>query len=265
MPSIQQQDNKNHYQSQQQQQQQQQSEQQQQQQTTTRKLIVISSHPEQQQESARIKSILSDKYDVWCSNDFKDLVGTKIMNNNHPNNQPPSSSSSSTSTSFKNRFDQDLTTISEENSTLTRSTQDYARHIAESCKQRPKSVPNPDRLTINKKKELSRVFSCGETTHHSSFSADKLDHLQCFQKKVSQSSLVIILSSKKYFNSKTSEEHVYYCGQRFKAIHVQYDDSPSPVWFTKLISHEKLVCFFCFSPNFHSFIHSFSFLFSIEI
>lgn len=190
---------------------------------TNRKLIVISAHPEQQKASARIKSILSDKYDVWCSNDFKDFVGTKMNKDINP--------------SYKNRFDQDLTTISEENSTITRPTQDYARHIAESCKQRPKSVPNHDRLEI-KKKELNRVFSYGETTHHSSFSPDKLDHLQCFQRKVSQSSLVIILSSEQYFKSKTSEEHVYYCGQRLATIHVQYDDSPSPVWFTKLTSHE---------------------------
>ncbi|KAH9527297.1 hypothetical protein DERF_001323 [Dermatophagoides farinae] len=203
-------------------------------QQTNRKLIVISAHPEQQQASARIKSILSDKYDVWCSNDFKDFdVGTKTVNKD--NN---TSSSLSSSSPYRNRFDQDLTTISEENSTITRPTQDYARHIAENCKQRPKSVPNNDRLEINKKKELSRVFSYGETTHHSSFSPDKLDHLQCFQRKVSQSSLIIILSSEQYFKSKTSEEHVYYCGQRLATIHVQYDDSPSPVWFTKLTSHD---------------------------
>ena len=50
--------------------------------------------------------------------------------------------------------------------------------------------------------------------------------------------LIIILSSEQYFKSKTSEEHVYYCGQRLATIHVQYDDSPSPVWFTKLTSHD---------------------------
>lgn len=188
-----------------------------------RKLIVISSHPEQREITNKIKDMLTPEYDVWCSFDFvKEEKITKrsvqIENNqlspimegvNH--NYPP----------------------------LTPEVQDYARRIAESSKQRPKSVPNNEISTYEvKKNELSRTvtYNGGET--YSSISPEKLEELLFFQEKLDASSLVIIMASNQYYNSRTSGKQVYYCGQRKKNILVHCDKSEQPLWFTKQISSE---------------------------
>ncbi|KPM10984.1 TIR motif-containing protein [Sarcoptes scabiei] len=191
-----------------------------------RSLIVISAHPDQSHASDQIRSYLLNDYDVWCSSDLtSNLVknDTKMFRTHAPKISSPS-------------YEIDFYPITENHSTITRPVQDYARYIVENSKKRPKSVPNPDKLEI-RKKDLTRVFSYGDSPYFSSISPDKMDRLQCFHRKVLQSSLVIILASDQYYRSSTSEQHVYYCGQRVKTILVQFDETPAPVWFLKLMSN----------------------------
>ena len=197
---------------------------------TKKPLIVISAHPDQHQIIDEIKSTLLADYDVWCSTDIQEVLSSNFK-------QKDDFISSST-------YDQNLSPIIEENSTLTHATQDYARKIAENSKQRPKSVPNPEsselaKLVDIKKKDLGRVMSYNEGQHFSSISPDKLDRLKSFQTKVLLSELVIIVASEQYYNSRTSEQHVYYCGQRKKTILVKCDKSPTPVWFSKLMCQDN--------------------------
>ena len=70
----------------------------------------------------------------------------------------------------------------------------------------------------------------------SSLTPDKRERLAKFASKVAESSLVIVLSSKKYFESATSKEQVYYCETRKKMIVVKADDYKSPPWFDKLMA-----------------------------
>lgn len=198
--------------------------------STEKPLIVISAHPNQIHVSNEIKRLLSKKYHVWCSTDVTESSDNQIKSND-PIGQVRDSI-----------YDPTLSPIMEESIHVTHATQDYARMIAENSKQRPKSVPNNENVEfkqIIKKKDLSRVTSySGEGSYLSSISPDKIKQLKAFQEKVLSSSLVIIVASDQYYKSRTSEQHVYYCGQRKKTILVQCDKSPAPVWFSKLMSHD---------------------------
>lgn len=72
-------------------------------------------------------------------------------------------------------------------------------------------------------------------------SPDKQNRLTTFAEKVSQSSVVIVVSSKSYFNSQTSKEQVYYCETRRKLIVVKADESKNPPWFSNLMGVELAV------------------------
>lgn len=196
---------------------------------TDKPLIVISAHPEQSHVLNEIRKILTPEYQVWCSIDIETEITASNTNANarqitdNPN----------------------LTPIIEENSTLTHPTQDYARKIAENSKQRPKSVPNNESLVDSelklnlKKKDLVRVMSLnGESSYLSSITPERMERLKVFQEKVLLSSLVIILASEKFYKSRTSEQHVFYCGLRKKTIRIQCDKSQEPVWFYNLMSND---------------------------
>lgn len=183
-------------------------------------LIVISAHPEQKQVSEKIKSLLLNDFDVWCSVEI-DLKNEKEI------------------FTLPNHCNLDLTTIPEEPS-ISRVDKDYARRIAEnSYKQRPKSenLSSQERLNIEKK-DLTRLASYGQSAYSSSISPNKLERIQSFHNKVKQAPLVIIIASEQYYKSTTSNQQVYFCSQRIKTILVQYDDIPAPVWFSKLMSHD---------------------------
>lgn len=194
-------------------------------------LVVISAHPNQYLISIELKKILTPAYQVWCSNDISD----NVRRTNEDLNPKHIALRDSI-------YDPNLSPIIEENSALTHAIQDYARKIAENAKQRPKSVPNHESTEFKlevKKKDLARVVSYnGEVSYLSSISPDKMERLKSFQEKVLSSTLVIIIASEQYYMSRTSEQHVYYCGQRKKTILVQCDKSAAPVWFSKLMSHD---------------------------
>lgn len=219
-------------------------------------LIVISAHPKQSSTSREIKQILSPFYSIWCSNDLADTMPIHRMQEDMPTHLRDSI------------YDPNLSPIIEETSTLTHAIQDYARKIAENSKQRPKSVPNNSSEFKLEKKDLTRMVShSGEVSYLSSISPDKMERLKCFQEKVHNCNLVIVIGSDQFYKSRTSEQHVYYCAQRMKTILVQspskvvspfltaqgsYTNAISallqgtsekaspepPVWFSKLMSHD---------------------------
>lgn len=186
---------------------------------------MISSHPEQRDITAKIKDMLSPEYEVWCSCDDVSVKEEKLTKRSVP--------------ADSNQLTPIMEGANQFYAPLTPEVQDYARRIAESSKQRPKSVPNNEISTYEvRKNELSRTvtYNGGET--YCSISPEKKEELLNFQAKLDASSLVIIMASSQYYNSRTSGKQVYYCGQRKKNILVNCDKSEQPLWFSKQISSE---------------------------
>ena len=88
-------------------------------------------------------------------------------------------------------------------------------------------------VAVKRRKPLKRMLS--DVCALSSLTPDKRERLAKFASKVSESALVIVVSSTKYFDSATSKEQVYYCETRKKMIVVKTDDCESPHWFNNLM------------------------------
>uniref|UniRef100_T1KE61 TIR domain-containing protein n=2 Tax=Tetranychus urticae TaxID=32264 RepID=T1KE61_TETUR len=96
---------------------------------------------------------------------------------------------------------------------------------------RPVSLPvDPNIDFAHKKKPVQRQTST--VSAQQSIGPEKLEKFKEFHSKVRNAGAVIIIASKAYFNSKTSQQHVYYCEQRKPMILVRAEDVSPPPWFS---------------------------------
>ncbi|XP_064465723.1 uncharacterized protein LOC135377314 isoform X1 [Ornithodoros turicata] len=67
---------------------------------------------------------------------------------------------------------------------------------------------------------------------------EKLERVKRFQQMAVRANVVVVLISKEYINSKTSQQQVFYCEHRKHVVLVQCDDYPIPCWFSSLMGND---------------------------
>ncbi|XP_054167493.1 uncharacterized protein LOC128964866 [Oppia nitens] len=210
-------------------------------------LIVISAHPQQKSIVCKIKSLLSDDYNIWCSIDLYETINEDDLANNTPPYTP-----------------NQLPTIDETKE--TEFNEDYkivARKIVDQFKsnnnkQRPKSMPNHcDSIVIEPKRPLTRLASqTSETSHLSSLSPDTIDRLRQFKEQTNSARVVIIIGSDDYYKSTASKQQAYYCEHRHKYILVRCDNGSQSVDFHLLKIITKDQSLFVDNPRFDELLKS---------
>ncbi|CAN8000105.1 unnamed protein product, partial [Ixodes pacificus] len=71
---------------------------------------------------------------------------------------------------------------------------------------------------------------------------EKLERVKRFQQKAVRAKVVIVLITKDYTGSKTSEQQVFYCEHRKHVVLVKCDDCPIPCWFSSLMGNDVIIC-----------------------
>ncbi|XP_040354562.2 uncharacterized protein LOC8051511 isoform X2 [Ixodes scapularis] len=70
---------------------------------------------------------------------------------------------------------------------------------------------------------------------------EKLERVKRFQQKAVRAKVVIVLITKDYTGSKTSEQQVFYCEHRKHVVLVKCDDWPIPCWFSSLMGNDVII------------------------
>ncbi|CAN7990871.1 unnamed protein product, partial [Ixodes hexagonus] len=70
---------------------------------------------------------------------------------------------------------------------------------------------------------------------------EKLERVKRFQQKAVRAKVVIVLITKDYTGSKTSEQQVFYCEHRKHVVLVKCDDCPIPCWFSSLMGNDVII------------------------
>jgi hypothetical protein len=107
--------------------------------------------------------------------------------------------------------------------------------------------PSRQRLTFSLSMTDPMVYpnnsQCSDhfASQASLFSPEDLDKAKNFRNRVDAASIVIMILSKSYCNSRTCKQQAFYCDFRKKVIAIKYDDFRMPHWLSKLFDDDDMM------------------------
>ncbi|XP_076364339.1 uncharacterized protein LOC143253817 [Tachypleus tridentatus] len=189
------------------------------------KFVVISAHPSQRLLAHQLKMHLAKQHlKVWCSTEMFDSSDYIVVDSGKP------ISASNTP--------QDLPTIPEGESVLSQHYMELSRCIDRS--KYPAPITRTDSEAGEKKPLVRMISQISDTSQGSVLTPEKMERLKMFQQQVNQAGVVIVIVSKEYTSSKTSQQQVFYIEHRKQVILIKYDHSPIPSWFRMLIGNDMI-------------------------
>ncbi|XP_022235190.1 uncharacterized protein LOC111083173, partial [Limulus polyphemus] len=189
------------------------------------KFVVISAHPSQRLLAHQLKTHLAKQHlKVWCSTEMFDTSEYIMVDSGKP------VSASNTP--------QDLPTIPEGESVLSQHYKELSRCIDRS--KYPASITHSESECGEKRPLVRMISQISDTSQGSVLTPEKMERLKMFQQQVNQAGVVIVIVSKEYTSSKTSQQQVFYIEHRKQVILIKYDHRPIPSWFRMLIGNDMI-------------------------
>ncbi|XP_076331536.1 uncharacterized protein LOC143236824 isoform X2 [Tachypleus tridentatus] len=180
------------------------------------KFIVISAHPRQRLLAHEMRIFFETQgLEVWCSTDVLEAT-----------DYDKKDARKSVSTS---NTPQDLPTIPEKENVVSNEKNKGTASIC--CN---------DSDFVEKKPLVRMISQISNISQGSALTPEKIERLKAFRQQAHQAGVVVVVVSREYTKSKTSQQQVFYIEQRKRVVLVKSDDSSVPSWFRMLIRNDMI-------------------------
>ncbi|KAH8020089.1 hypothetical protein HPB51_024171 [Rhipicephalus microplus] len=194
----------------------------------TKELIVITAHPKQKEMAQVIARMLEqDGFRVWSTTEL---------------NETRDSCSDTESIPTNPNTPRELAPIPEGERVFSDTYRDANNRILEHKRLsslREQEAPGYATYSVTEGRSVCRLTSqASDASVVSMLAGEKLEKLTRFQQKAVQAKVVIVLITKEFTASRTSEQQVFYIEHRKHVVLVKCDDCPIPCWFTSLMGND---------------------------
>ncbi|XP_037504213.1 LOW QUALITY PROTEIN: uncharacterized protein LOC119379105 [Rhipicephalus sanguineus] len=194
----------------------------------TKELIVITAHPKQKEMAQVIARMLEqDGFRVWSTTEL---------------NETRDSCSDTESIPTNPNTPRELAPIPEGERVFSDTYREANNRILEHKRLsslREQEAPGYATYSVTEGRSVCRLTSqASDASVVSMLAGEKLEKLTRFQQKAVQAKVVIVLITKEFTASRTSEQQVFYIEHRKHVVLVKCDDCPIPCWFTSLMGND---------------------------
>lgn len=198
--------------------------------TETQELIVISAHPKQKDVAQDIARMLEqDGFKVWSTtelNETRDSCSDTESIPTNPNTPRELAPIPEGERVFSDMYREANNRILEHKRLSSLREHESTGHAVYSA---------------SENRSVCRLTSqASDVSVASVLAGEKLERVKRFQQKAVQAKVVIVLITKEYTTSRTSEQQVFYCEHRKHVVLVKCDDFPIPCWFTSLMGNDVI-------------------------
>ncbi|XP_077501894.1 uncharacterized protein LOC144112932 isoform X1 [Amblyomma americanum] len=196
----------------------------------TKELIVITAHPKQKDMAQDIARMLEqDGFKVWSTTEL---------------NEARESCSDTESIPTNPNTPRELAPIPEGERVFSDTYREANNRILEHKRLsslREHEGPGYATYSATEGRSVCRLTSqASDASVVSMLAGEKLEKLTRFQQKAVQAKVVIVLITKEFTASRTSEQQVFYIEHRKHVVLVKCDEGPIPCWFTSLMGNDLI-------------------------